>query len=99
MVGVVGLVISSLAHASSVADWFFNASTVCLVVGPFIFFVYVIIGLCVEFVSINQKPDIRTVARSPSLEVPLGCVGAHEWIPEGLLRERKGPLNPSTGRG
>lgn len=99
IVGVVGLVISSLAHASSAADLLFNAAAICIVVGPLIFFGYVIIGLFIEFMSINKKPDVRIAARGPSPEVPLGLVASHEWIPEGLLRERKGPLDPSTGRG
>jgi hypothetical protein len=104
VVGVVSLVISSLVHASAASDLAFNAAAVCLVGGPLIFLFYVIIGLCIEFIefaSTNQKPEIRISARVPSLDLPLAPlshVAFDEGLPEGLRRERKGPLNPSTGR-
>ena len=100
--GVVGLVVSSLAHASVAGDFFFNAAAACMVVGPLIFFAYVIVGLCMEFVATNQKFGVKITALArpltPSL-VPASHVAFEQWIPEGLRRERKGPLNPSTGRG
>jgi hypothetical protein len=101
LAGGVGLVISSLVHASAGADAVFNAAAVCMVVGPLIFFSYVMIGLCIEFASTNQKPKTKIAARGPSLAVPAASpahVAFDEDLPEGLRRERKGPLNPSTGR-
>ena len=101
LAGGVGLVISSLVHASAAADAVFNAAAICMVVGPLIFFSYVMIGLCIEFASTNQKPEVKTAARGPSLAVPAASpahVAFDEDLPEGLRRERKGPLNPSTGR-
>ena len=100
LAGGVGLVISSLVYASAGADAVFNAAAICMVVGPLIFFSYVMIGLCIEFASTNQKPEAKIAARGPSLAVPAASP-AHafdEDLPEGLRRERKGPLNPSTGR-
>jgi hypothetical protein len=103
LVGVVGFVISSLVngHASAAGDLVFNAATICIVAGPLIFFSYGIIGLCIEFASINQKHEVKIAAAGPSLDrpaAPLGHVAFDEGLPEGLQRERKGPLNPHTGR-
>jgi len=102
IIGLVGFVVSSLAYSSTAGDLLFNAAAVCIVAGPLIFFSYVVIGLCIEFVSVNRKSDVTIAARAPSrdaLAVPLSRIASHVWIPEGLLRERKGPLNPATGRG
>ena len=52
LVGAGGLVLSSLAPI--VGDSFFNFAAVCLVAGPLIFFFYVIIGLCMEFIRANR---------------------------------------------
>jgi hypothetical protein len=103
LVGAVGFVISSLVngHASAAGGLVFNAAAICTVVGPLIFFSYVIIGLCIEFAITNQKPEVRVAVRGPPLDVPtapLSPVAVDEGLPEGLRRERKGPLNPSTGR-
>jgi hypothetical protein len=38
LIGIVGLVASSLAHAGAWGDVIFNASAVCLIVAPLIFF-------------------------------------------------------------
>ena len=98
-VGVVGLVVSSLAHSS---DFVFNAAAVCPVVGPLIFFFYVVIGLCVEFITTNRKLETRITifASEPApLLSQVKVIPFENWIPEGLRRERKGPLNRSTGRG
>jgi hypothetical protein len=100
LVGAVGLVISSLVSSSGAGDMVFNAAAICIVVGPLIFFSYVMIGLCLEFASTN-KPEVKiaTLVPSPDLLVaPLSYVAFDERLPEGLRRERKGPLNPSTGR-
>ena len=70
LAGGVGLVISSLVHASVAADVVFDAGGICMVVGPLIFFSYVMIGLCIEFASTNQKPEVKTAARGHSLAVP-----------------------------
>jgi len=102
IIGLVGFVVSSLVYPSTAGDLLFNAAAVCIVAGPLIFFSYVVIGLCIEFVSVNRKSDMSIAARAPprdALEVPLSRIGSYVWIPEGLLRERKGPLNPATGRG
>ena len=37
LIGIVGLVASSLAHAGAWGDVIFNASAVCLIVAPLIF--------------------------------------------------------------
>ena len=102
--GAGGLVLSSLIHASSVSDVIFNAASVCLVTGPLIFFAYVIFGLWMEFLEFSsggQKPDVRIVAHTPSPDVVAAVFSQaayYDGLPEGLRRERKGPLNPSTGR-
>jgi len=102
LVGVFSLVISSLVHAIAAGNLIFNAAAVCLIVGPLTFFFYVIIGLCIEFIEFartDRKPELRISTRGPSLDVaPLGYVVFDERLPEGLRRERKGPLNISTGR-
>ena len=101
-VGLVGLVLSSLFHATAASDFIFNTAAVCLVGGPLIFFSYVMIGLCIEFASINQEPEVQLAVRGPSpniLVTPVSHVASGEWIPEGLRRAPKGPLNRSTGRG
>ena len=102
IIGLVGFVVSSLVYPSTAGDLLFNAAAVCIVAGPLIFLSYVVIGLCIEFVRVNRKSEVSVAARAPSrdaLEVPLSRIGSYVWIPEGLLRERKGPLNPATGRG
>ena len=99
LVGAAGFVISSLVHASAAANFIFNASAFCMVAGPLIFLCYVVIGLWLEFVSVNRIPAVRRVARGPSPDLAQpGPAAMDEWIPEGLLREHKGPLNRSTGR-
>ena len=101
LVGAVGFVISSLVSASAAGDPVFNSAAICIIVGPLVFFSYVIIGLCLEFASPYPKPEVR-IMRGPSLAVPeaaLSHAAFAEGLPEGLRRERKGPLNPSTGRG
>jgi hypothetical protein len=102
LVGAVGFVVSSLVSASTAGDLVFNVAATCIIAGPLIFFSYVIIGLCIEFASAGQKPEVRIAVRGPLLAVPpalLSRVAFGEGLPEGLRRERKGPLNPSTGRG
>ncbi len=104
LVGVFSLVISSLVHATAAGNLIFNAAAVCLIAGPLTFFFYVIIGLCIEFIEFartDRKPEVRISTRGPSLDVtvaPLSHVAFDERLPEGLRRERKGPLNTSTGR-
>ncbi|HEY6024787.1 MAG TPA: hypothetical protein VIV34_11515 [Pseudolabrys sp.] len=101
LLGAAGLVVSSLVHASWAGDFVFNFAAVCLVAGPLLFFVYVIIGLCIEFVQTSQNPEGRTVARGSLRKVsaePLVRAAYYDALPEGLRRERMGPLNPSTGR-
>ena len=99
LLGAAGLVLSSLAPAL-VGDGIFNFSAVCLVAGPVMFFCYVMIGLYMEFVETNWPSAVRIVAhtRSPyASEAPPG-LSAYDASPEGLRRERKGPMNPSSGR-
>ena len=99
LAGALGLVLSSLAHTTPASEPIFNAAAICLVTGPIVFFSYVIIGLCLEFKSINRKPEVTTVPRPVSPPMPsLGEVKFDQWIPEGLRRERKGPLGRIVGR-
>ena len=98
LVGVIGFVISSLLHASGAGDFLFNAAAICITIGPLIFFCYVIIGLCLEFASITRKTEVRIAAHVPPVNVPVGMPSHFDWMPEGMRRERKGPLSPSTGR-
>lgn len=99
LVGALGLVISSLAHTSAASEPIFNAAAICLVAGPLVFFSYVVIGLCVEFVRFDREPEPLSVAPAPPS--PLATVGNEafgKWIPEGLRRQPKGPLGRNTGR-
>jgi len=101
LAGAFSLVVSSFVGTGAVGDFFFNAAAICLVAGPVIFFSYVVIGLCMEFIGIDRKPKVATFRRSPLLdssEAPLINVKFDEWIPEGLRRERRGPLGPIYGR-
>ena len=93
-IGLAGLVLSSLVR---VGDFVFNGSAVFLVAGPLIFFSYVVIGLYLEFLSTGQKPQ-ATIARSRPLQASASSVAFDEWVPEGLKRERLGPLNRRSGR-
>ena len=96
-VGAGGLVLSSLAPI--VGDSVFNFVAVCLVAGPLLFFFYVVIGLCLEFTAANWPAVVNIVALAPSSYPPASQSHfAYEQLPEGLRRERKGPLNPSSGR-
>lgn len=95
--GVVALVVSSLAHASAAGDWFFNVAAICIVAGPLIFFAHVIGGLWLEFASINRAFEVKSAVFAQPL-APALWPARDQSIPEGLRRERKGPLNPSTGR-
>ena len=100
VVGAGGIVLSSLAHASAAGDAIFNVASVCLVVGPLIFFAYVIIGLCMEFLSTNRVgAGIVALGSSSGVRAPpLSQAAYDEGLPEGLRRERMGPMNPSNGR-
>jgi len=96
--GAAGLVLSSLAPI--VGDGFFNFASICLIAGPLIFFCYVMVGLCLEFVAANRPPIVaRAFAGCQAVYAPATLsYFRDDKIPEGLLRERKGPLNPSSGR-
>ena len=98
LVGAGGLVLSSLAPI--VGDSFFNFAAACLVAGPLIFFFYVIIGLCMEFIQANRNAEVSVVAfGSPAYaQAAYPSHFIYDGIPEGLRRERKGPLNPGSGR-
>lgn len=101
VLGFVGLVISSLAHAGAAGDFIFNAAAVCMVAGPLIFLTYVVIGLCVEFLAINKKSRFVNAAFALPLARSTSAandIALDHWIPEGLRRERKGPLDPVSGR-
>ena len=99
LLGAAGLVLSSLAPVI-VGDGIFNFSAVCLVAGPLIFFFYVMIGLYMEFVDTNWPSEVRLVAhsRSPYASETTPGLFPYDAPPEGLQRERKGPMNPSSGR-
>ena len=97
LIGAGGLVLSSLAPI--VGDGFFNFAAACLLAGPLIFFFYVIVGLCLEFIDANRPAVVSVFTLSPSSYAPaLPGQFAYEQFPEGLRRERKGPLNRSSGR-
>lgn len=101
LVGALGLVISSLAHTSAASETIFNAAAICLVTGPLVFLSYVIVGLCIEFARFDRKPELVTVtiSRLPlSPLAPVDNAAFAKWIPEGLRRERKGPLGRTAGR-
>ena len=91
-IGFAGLVLSSLVR---VGDFVFNASAVCLVAGPLIFFSYVVIGLYLEFLSSGEKLQAPNARPRP---LQAAAVAFDEWTPEGLKRERLGPLNRHSGR-
>ena len=97
LIGAGGLVLSSLVPI--LGDGFFNFAAVCLTAGPLIFFFYVIFVLFLEFVDASRPPVGSTVALVQAAYAPASSGEfAYEQIPEGLRRERKGPLNPSSGR-
>ena len=94
-VGLGGFALSSLLPASAVNDFFFNVAAVCMVLGPVIFLIYVVIGLFIEFISTEYKSAVAPAGRAPLREVPDFFI---DPLPEGLRRMPKGPLNRSTGR-
>ena len=94
-VGLGGFALSSLLPASAVNDFFFNVAAVCMVAGPVIFLMYVVIGLFVEFIGTEYKAAVAPAGRAPLHEVPVFFI---DPVPEGLRRMPKGPLNRSTGR-
>ena len=97
MLGAGGLVLSSLAPI--VGDGFFNFAAACLVAGPLIFFFFVIFVLVLEFMQTSQPSGASTKALRQAAYAPASTIHfVYEQIPEGLRRERKGPLNPSSGR-
>ena len=101
LVGAFSLVVSSLVGTGTVSDFFFSTATFCLIVGPIIFLSYVVIGLCIEFVAVNRKPEMVAQRRTPSFDsadAPPVSTKRDEWIPEGLRRQRRGPLGPIYGR-
>ena len=98
-VGAFGLVISSLAHTSAASEPIFNAAAICLVTGPLVFFGYVVVGLCIEFTRFERIPQLVTVSQPPAFSpAPAATPASDKWIPEGLRRERRGPLGRITGR-
>ena len=97
LVGAGGLVLSSLAPI--LGDGFFNFAAACLVAGPLIFFSYVMFGLFLEFVEANRPPVRARMAVGQAAYAPASLIHfVYEQTPEGLRRERKGPMNPSLGR-
>jgi hypothetical protein len=98
LVGALGLVISSLAHTSAASEPIFNAAAICLVAGPLVFFSYVVIGLCVEFVHFDQEPEPVRVASTPPPLASVDNETIDRWIPEGLRRKPKGPSGRISGR-
>jgi len=98
LVGLVGFVTSGLVGNPTGEDGLiFYAGF--LAGGPLIFVGYVIVGLCKDFASTNQIPEGRVAVRVTNATWPrsTGAFG-YEGLPEGLRRERKGPLDPGTGR-
>jgi len=100
-IGLGGFVMASLIGMNAVSEIIFNVAAVSLVVGPLIFFAYVVIGLCLEYISVNRRPEAAFVTPGPLREVPASPVWRAAYVegpPEGLRRERKGPLGRSSGR-
>jgi len=82
LVGAFSLVVSSFVGTGTVGDFFFS-------------------GLCIEFVAVNRKPEVVAQRRAPSFDsadAPPVSTKRDEWIPEGLRRQRRGPLGPIYGR-
>ena len=99
--GAGAFVLSSLFYNFFFSDFFFNVGVVCFIAGPLIFLAYVIIGLCLEFYIVNDVPPYGAITITPARyapEMPLYSLELAN-LPEGLRRDRKGPLNRSTGRG
>ena len=98
LAGVGSLVLASLVPLSG--DGFFNFAAVCLVAGPLIFLFYVVVGLFQEFVALNWPPSpVTTAAFAQASYAPASLINpVYDQTPEGLRRERKGPLNWSSGR-
>jgi hypothetical protein len=97
LLGAGGLVLSSLAPI--VGDGFFNFAAACLVAGPLIFFFFVIFGLVLEFIQTSRPAGVSATALRQAVYAPASPGHfVYEQIPEGLRRERKGPMNPSSGR-
>jgi hypothetical protein len=100
LIGAAGFLIMSLVHASAGYHFIFLAAAACVLIGPLIFLGYVVVGLCLEFASTSRISAVKAVAgRAPSdvAAAPYGHAGSED-LPEGLRRERKGPLNRSSGR-
>jgi len=97
--GAGAFVLSSLFYNFFFSDFFFNLGVVCFIGGPLIFFAYVVIGLCLEFYIVNDVPPYNVITTMPA-RYPSEVLYNLELssLPEGLRRERKGPLNRRTGR-
>ena len=98
--GAGAFVLSSLFYDFFFSDFFFNVGAVCFIIGPLIFLAYVVIGLCLEFYIVNDVPLLNAFTVTPARYAPDAPLHRVELatLPEGLRRERKGPLNRTTGR-
>jgi len=98
LAGAGTFVTSSLFYGYFFSDFLFDAGVICFSLGPLIFLAYVLVGLWLEFYVINDVPAAVTVSPARyAPETPLYSLGL-AGLPEGLRRERKGPLNRGTGR-
>jgi len=100
-IGFGGFVLSGFVGVNAVSDFIFNLSAVILVAGPLLFLATVVVGLCLDIASIDPKPAAKLVAPGPSPEASTLAVWRAAYadsLPEGLRRERKGPLSRSAGR-
>jgi hypothetical protein len=94
-IGLIGLIVSSLVHASAAGEFVFNAAAACMIAGPMIFFFYVITGLWLEFASTRHNPASPTISESgqSSHVAQFSPVPFQQWTPQRL--RRMGPLNPT----
>jgi hypothetical protein len=93
--GAVGFGISSLIFPSGAAGPVFVAAGLFTIAGPLLFFCSVMIQVLVEYWQ-SEHPALGyagpVAAAGPSSPAP------DAWMPEGLLREPKGPMSPLRGR-
>ena len=100
LAGGASFVLSSIFYNFFFSDFFLNVGIICFIIGPLIFLAYVVIGLCLEFYSVNQVALSGTAVITPARYAPEGLLYSPELVslPEGLRRDRRGPLNRSMGR-
>jgi hypothetical protein len=97
--GAGAFIMLSLFHLGVASNILFIIAAVCFALGPVVFLLYVLSTLSLEFLVSEIDYRYRlSPATAPAAYAPATLYGATEWVPEGLRRERIGPLNRSTGR-